>query len=332
VLRDRFIFVTAETGILRLRKDAEGDFLRSTLGPDFFPTAAGYMACISASGKNLGNDPKKALMSFARLPEAERTPGAVTVPPLAPVDDAVAVPPPPPNGLVLKAYGRFLSREPEGGLRRATMKDFPQLAGLGNREVDQVGFLFEAHPDFVWFTEREWQALIPGEPKVGATLAMPKTLVQRLCRFHLFPPHLYGESNGWHPSSIRAAELTLTVESVSDSGVKLRLSGFAKLGTVFEAEKATSPNGPLGLGFEPQLDGVLEYDRVKNGITRLELVALGDCWGRLGDANGRSAAVERPGRHPIGYAFEVVDPAVSANRVVPAGRADHVQAGGDYWR
>src|SRR3546814_12326243 len=68
---------------------------------------------------------------------------------------------------------------------------------------------------------------------------------------------------------------------------------------VCSSDLARTPNGPLGHGYEAALHGFLEYDRKKGSLTRFDLVALGDVWGRWGDANGKSMAVERPGRNPV---------------------------------
>ncbi len=47
---------------------------------------------------------------------------------------------------------------------------------------------------------------------------------------------------------------------------------------------------------------MLEYDRTKKAFVRFDIVAPGAVWGRWGDANGKSLAIERPGRSPIGFA------------------------------
>ncbi|MAG55592.1 MAG: hypothetical protein CMJ83_04800 [Planctomycetes bacterium] len=59
---------------------------------------------------------------------------------------------------------------------------------------------------------------------------------------------------------------------------------------------------------------------------RFDMVALGDAWGRMGDANNRSWVLERPGRNPLGIAFELVNPADPANRIVPMGRASKLRS------
>jgi hypothetical protein len=337
-IKTHFVAVSVQTQIVRNRKDAERDFLRNTLGPDFFPTSNGYMQCISASGRKLGEvgspyggDPKRALELFNQLPESERKPGAVKVPELEP-DLAVALPAPPVNGLVLKCFGRFLTRDNGGSLRLANARDFPLMANFKPDQLIEAAYVFEAHTDFVWLTEAEWKSLNPENPKKGETLAVPTQITRRICRFHLIPERIYSGFGGWGPKGIRSADLTLTVDDASASAVRLRLGGNIQLGSVFDAAKATTPNGPLSIGYEPRIDGIVEYDLVKKVITRFEMVALGDVWGRMGDANDQSVSVERPGRHPLGFVFELVSADVPANRFVPAGHAARVRPGGVYWK
>ncbi len=312
----------------RQRKDAEGDFLRKSLGPDFFPTSAGYMECVSAGGKRLGGgNLKKVLEAFHKLPQGERKPGAVKVAALGAVDTAVASPQPPPGGLIVKLYGRLMSRETDGPIRKAHLKDFPLLKGYQPDSAGRVGYLFEAHTDFLWLTQAEWQALVPIHPKKGDTLAISPAIVQRICRYHLVPERIYGEGGGWGAKGIRAAKLTLTVVAVTSDAVRFQLHGFAHLGSVYDPAKATTPNGPLPIGYEANLDGILIYDTGKKAFTRFDAVALGDVWGRMGDANGKSVSVERPGRHPLAFAFELVRGDRPADRLTPTGRASKVRSG-----
>ena len=117
---------------------------------------------------------------------------------------------------------------------------------------------------------------------------------------------------------VRSAKLTLTVEDVSPERIRLRLAGFVHTGTTFDKEKATTPNGPLGFGFQTPLHGIVEYDRTKKAFVRFDVVASGEVWGRWGDANGKSQTVERPGRTPVGFAFELAGN-TSTDRLPPGG-------------
>ena len=100
------------------------------------------------------------------------------------------------------------------------------------------------------------------------------------------------------------------------------------MGTEFDATKATTPNGPLGFGYDTPIHGILEYDRAKKVFVRFDIVAPGDVWGRWGDANGKSQTIERPGRAPIGFAFELATGDSPSNRIPPGGHGGRAARGG----
>src|SRR5262249_34935967 len=134
---------------------ARGD--RPAAGESFSGTH-GY-ACLTASGKFLGNDPAKALAAWKALPEVERKPGAVAIGPRGPVDEKKRQPTPPPGGLILRLFYRNLARTAGGELRLATQDDFT----FGNGRVN-----LDAQPNYLWLTQAEWKSLIPADPKKGA--------------------------------------------------------------------------------------------------------------------------------------------------------------------
>jgi hypothetical protein len=329
LIKDQFVAVSVETAVVKERVDAEGMFLEAAVGPGFFPTSSGYMECVSASGRHLGRGdaPEKALVAFRRLPKEERDPGAVQVPVLTEVDERAAPPAPPPGGLVLKIHGRILTREEDGRVRASVPSEFPLLATKDRGYVQRHRFLLEASPDFFWLTEDEWRALIPEDPVVDQTVPVPEAIVRRICRWHLIPRRLYAEGGEWSDQAIGKAEMTLRVTAVTDDVVRMQCAGEAHLGTTFVAEGATTPNGPLLTGYAPRFFGEITYDRGRRAITRFDLLALGDVWGRLGDHNGKSWLLERPGRHPLGFSFQLANPEDPGNRLVPSGRASKIKGG-----
>ena len=108
----------------------------------------------------------------------------------------------------------------------------------------------------------------------------------------------------------------------------MELEGFVHWGSDYDASKATTPNGPLGQGYETPLYGRVEYDRAKMAFTRFDIVAPGDVWGRWGDANGKSMYVERPGRNPFGFAFELAAGDSPSDRIPPGGNGSYVERTG----
>ena len=322
LIQDHFIAAAVPTWVVR-SKGPEGEFLRAA-GINWI-TSTGYISGVSASGKGLGNatSPAKMLAVFHNLPEAERKPGAVRVPDLKPEEKTL--PSPPPGGLILKVHGRLLSRDGNNPLRYAAIKDFPLVPPDNPSLVSQAARFTEASPDFVWLTQEEWRALVPANLKKGDKVPVPAAISQRLCRFHLVPRRLAGEGAGWGRKAVRAVEITLTTTEITPSLVRLRLEGSAHIGTDFDPAKATTPNGGLAMGYQADLAGWLEYDASRKAFTRFDVIALGDVWGTWPDANGKSQVIERPGRNPMAFTFELADSASSHNRFPPGGNALYLQ-------
>src|SRR5262249_9069301 len=107
----------------------------------------------------------------------------------------------------------------------------------------------------------------------------------------------------------RGARLTTSrTRSVSPKGrnaVGYKGRAIVHTGPAFDREKAATPDGPLGFGFQTPLHGVLEYGRAKQAFFRFDVVTPGEVWGRWGDANGKSLFAERPGNTPFGSALEL---------------------------
>ena len=118
--------------------------------------------------------------------------------------------------------------------------------------------------------------------------------------------------------------MSLVVTDVSPQMIRMHLVGNVHWGSDYDASQAISPNGPLRLGFETRLYGRLEYDRAKKAFTRFDIVAPGEVWGRWGDANGKSMYVERPGRSPFGFAFELATGDSPTDRIPPGGNGHYV--------
>jgi hypothetical protein len=293
-------------------KCPEGEFLRGVGIDKHWVTSSGYFSCVSASGKWLGHAAsEKVLEAFRNLPEAERKAGAIKAGDLRSAE--TVVPSPPAGGLVLRVHGRFLARDGRGGLRHVTQKDFPRSRG-------DLRFLLEPNTEYLWLTAREWQALVPANPVKGHKFAVSPAIGERIIRFHLSPRRALTSENGIVPrSEIRKAELTVTVDEVSSARIRLGLEGFIHWGSDYDADRATTPNGPLAFGYAAPIHGILEYDRSSKAFVRFDVVAPGDVWGRWGDANGNSLTVERAGRTPIGFAFELAQGSSPTNRLPPAG-------------
>ncbi|MDQ3624214.1 MAG: hypothetical protein M3463_17285, partial [Verrucomicrobiota bacterium] len=102
---------------------------------------------VSASGRKLGGgDVEAAWKRFCALPESERAPGAVKVQEHGRVDTAIVPPDPPAGALVLKIFGRILTREPDGTLRYARASDCPLMRADEEKYLQHHSWIFEAHP------------------------------------------------------------------------------------------------------------------------------------------------------------------------------------------
>lgn len=326
LIRKNFVAVAVPTEVCRA-KNPEGEFLRGAGIDKKWVTSSGYMSCVSAGGKYLGDVASaKVLEAFRKLPKAEREPGAIRVPDMKPAEHLI--PSPPAGGLVLKVHGRFLGRDDKGGLRHVKGEDFPQLRGKKD-SIRYLHFLFEPNTEYMWLTEKEWKSLVPADPARGDKLAVTPAIGERMARFHLTPRRALTSEDGIvGKKDVKSAKLTLVVDDVSSDRIRLRMTGFVHTGTEFDKAKATTPNGPLGFGYATPIHGFLEYDRTKKAFVRFDIVAPGDAWGRWGDANGKSQTVERPGAAPVGFAFELATGDSPSNRIPPGGHGGRAARSG----
>ncbi|MEX1096930.1 MAG: hypothetical protein WED34_12860 [Planctomycetales bacterium] len=294
----------------------EGTFLRTAGIEKQWVTSSGYMSCVSPSGKFLGHAPSAAVLEkFRELPAADRKLVAV-LPELTAAEEYV--PAPPEGGLVLKVHARYLSRDEQGELRYAKKADFPLMSASSAYDL-----FLQPNTEYMWLTAEEWKSLIPEKPVQGQKLPVFPAITERIARFHLNPRRAMTSENGiLRKGDVKRAEMSLVVDDVTPERVRLIVEGFIHWGTDFDAAKATTPNGPLGYGFETPVHGVLEYDRKAQAITRFDMALPGNVWGRWGDANNNSLFSERPGRTPFGFAFELATGDSPTNRIPPGGNGE----------
>ncbi len=324
LIADNFVAVSV-SNFDQGRKDAVGQFFRDASIQ--LPGAGGSQWCVTASGKvllgnnhnGLGFNVKKALEKWNALPAAERAPGAVKVGELGEIDVQRALPTPPEGGLILKVYYRAFMRD-GGKFRYVTGKDLwhDEKGAKTEAEFDRLypGHITtpQAQSDHMWLTEAEWKSLLPAVPRKGEKFTVPAAITDRIMRWHLNPLSVYGETTALGPKEVRAGELTLTVAAASASSVRLRLDGFARLGKEAPAAVAEGKCACIDRwGYEPRLLGFVEYEPRKKVITRFDVVALGDHFGRLGIADSAS----RIGLQPLGITFELVKGDAPADRIPP---------------
>jgi hypothetical protein len=230
----------------------------------------------------IGNIPE-GVAHFRRLPEAERKPKSWA--PQGPDNDRK---PPPEGFLVCRVYMRGFNRDARGQLHRK--EELTRQYAGPNR-------------DFLWLTGAEWKSLLPSKPKQGAKHAVPGPVADRLFRFYL-NDRTKGLMGGfWEPGQFRGGQLSLTVEEVSSTAVRLRLDGSARLTDAADLSAALRKSEFRFLGY-------LNYDTRKKGFDRFDVVALGDHY------DSRPIAREErykhyydpSGRITLGVAFELATP------------------------
>ncbi|MEX0704761.1 MAG: hypothetical protein WD069_21870 [Planctomycetales bacterium] len=318
LLKENFVCAAVPTQVCRT-ESPEGEFLRTAGIDKQWVTSSGYFSCVSPGGKTLvaGGDVRRALEEFRKLPEAQRKAGGLALSALEAGDEVV--PSPPENGLVLRVHARFLARDEKGELRYAKRDDFRAIS---------PAFL-EPNTEYMWLTEDEWKALVPENPTKGQKLPVSSAISNRMARFHLNPQRaLTSESSIVAQQNVKTADLALVVDEVTPDRIRMGVAGFIHWGSTFDAAKATSPNGPLGYGYETPIHGTVEYDRKKQEFVRFDMIAPGDVWGRWGDANGNSQGVERAGRAPVGFAFELVTGDSPTDRLPPGGNGERALKAG----
>jgi hypothetical protein len=295
-----------------------------------------------ARGELQGGNPKthflslqRALKAWAKLPDAERTPGAIQVPERGPLDPRRnAAKGAPPGTLIVRVYNRQLERAARGEYRHTVPGDYiPALRDPKVVGSDQATALWtQPANDYMWVTQAEAQAMMRADPRVGQRIEVPTTLCARIFRWHLDPSRGLSENNNFGHLTADAGKLRLTVEAVSSTEVRLRLDGFANLHNPRSGLKTyQSPgvkehtrNHRIPLDYDPRLLGYLAYDPAKKVLTRLDMVAVGDVRGR---PNGENLLGERNGEaNPLGVAFELVTDPRPADYLPPRAARDETAA------
>jgi len=313
-----FVAVAINGRMTMGRDNVEGKFVREDCGLRL-AGAGGNLVAVTADGKVLEKNwnVKRAFDKWLALPPEDRRPGGVKVPeskdddtPLTARDGRLAkLPKPPTDGLILKLHLRALTRD-KNGLRHMRPEDI----GIDHHLVRKQNY-YDANPDYFWLKKEEWETLVPSDPKAGQTMPVADVVAERIFRFHLNPTLVYGETNGMRKEHIRDGRLTLTIESVTPQMIRMRMNGFARLGSDFATADAAAKAKRSSPGYEPDVLGYLEFDRKKKQFTHFDLVALGDTFGQLG---GDLKYLYRAGRNPLGIAFELVPhDAPIADRTVP---------------
>lgn len=303
------------------RKDVQGDFFRQLNKAPFSETnkvpyftgasgrihgmtASGKVLCAHAPGSNCRDcDPRHALVRWGELPEAERKPGATKIGDKGKTDPSI--PQPPKDALILQVYESRLTG------------DAKKEVGRRKKHETFSWGSYEPGRDQIWLSEADWKSLVPADPVKGKRFALPASVAGRLIA-HLTD---WSEANGarWQTEHVRSQDLTLSVDDVSASTIRLRLEGSVRLAydvpkNAVQYDKALRPlhhEDPKAFSrFDGRVLGYLTYDRAKKSFTRFDVVALGEYVGPLLNpyrvADGQNFYLTRP--CPLGVTFEIARP------------------------
>jgi hypothetical protein len=275
--------------VAQSRPDEGNGWLRGT--QLVLMTSSGRLLQGSVKGRDgLAQGLQEVLDAYAKLPETERRPSSVD-------GEIKPQPEPPKNGLVLTIYDRPLGRNAKNQYR---LPEGDDLAGLRTEAP-------HGQRSSLWLKEEEWKSLIPDNPQKGQTQMVSTKLAKRIWLYGLVPQSLWVVEESWKPNSVRTGELSVTVDEANAQIVRLRLHGSVLLSGpgVLHTWPDRKFVKNIENRYDARLEGVLEFDRAKNKITRFDLAALGDFTGRwfAGNKGWKEATAEAP--LPLGFAFEI---------------------------
>ena len=264
-----------------------GDCGKQELGRTFLKRIKGHfaneVAVVTPNGEYLSSSLTAGLQKWKELPAEQRK----KLEPMGAHDPDLEAAPPP-GGLILQVFSRALAR----------------VGGELVPYKTKVSRSWEPGRDFVWLTESEWRSLIPATPQPGAAQVVAAPIQDRLIRRYLIDLVRVGGNGGpRRPEQVLARELTVTVEQVSPTMIRLRLKGSARLS-----------NGEGPIKEQPRIDafqltGRVEYDVTRKTINRFELLAFSQT-GHFDEINNEV--------HPLGILFERLEGNTPAERSPPS--------------
>ena len=160
--------------------------------------------------------------------------------------------------------------------------------------------------DRVWFSSAEAREWLPDELAVGSTCDLSTALLHRLVRRHLVDT-VNGQTKEFRKNEISPdTKIDIVVEELDGSNVRISISGNTS------AESHLPARNTSVHGVATSILGEAIYDREKSKFTKIEMVAIGERWGRT-TFNGRSNS---PASSAVGFVFQLSEP--QAPRIPPA--------------
>jgi hypothetical protein len=196
----------------------------------------------------------------------------------------------PADGLVLTEITRALPYEPASGPRyEKAIASHPMYA----------------RRDHAWFRKHEARQFLPKRIEAGATHQVPRSVLERLARFHL-GTNTDTIAGPFGEGTIKEARLTATVVAVVNGKAECRLEG------------RTNVDGPQDsadlkdAGYLANLHGRMVYDLKGERFVAFELVALG-----IRKHAGNEVRADTPNPIPLGVLLRLSG-TTPADRLPPA--------------
>jgi hypothetical protein len=247
---------------------------------------------------------EEVLADYAKLPEADRRAKSVEGEPKPQIA-------PPEGGLVLTVYDRPLGRSKDGKYRLPDGDDFGKFrthAPHGQRSS-------------LWLSKAEHESLIPADPVKGKSYPVPEKLARRIFLYALVPQTLWVVEEMWRPDSVKEGRLSLTVEEVTETSVRMRVHGpvLMTMPSALHTWPVRKFIKNLENRYDAHLEGVLTIDRKAKKVTRWDMAVLGEYSGRWFAGNDGWKEATRKAPMALGFAFELdgVSPTLPPERRRP---------------
>lgn len=267
-----------------------------------------HLAVCTASGKKLGEGKQMrlrekelsaVLTEFAALPANDRQPK---------LEDANAataarrvVPDPPKDGVILRGYCTYVGPGKDGKLNRAKQFYYKQNPGA---------WAVETQSDMLWLTETEKLSLAPADAKVGDSIDIALPIQKRFfCTIGI--DYMEGSVNSLPTTK---TQMTLTVVSVRDNMLAMRLDGYAQLGKPMTDQSRTEAHSR---GCAVRMLGHVAFDRSTKKFTRFDIVGVGKAWGNKMNYKNHSAISFAAYPWSYGIACELVTGNSPMDRIPP---------------
>lgn len=322
-VRDHFVPVIVDAYIMgtEVEKRYYGKLLESK-DDGYIGTNLLFVA--APSGKFVGytdnlHELRDVLGQYRRLPESDRKPSLEKYP--GGQNPAETPPAPPPGGLTLIVYNTPLERNGEGKLIRA-----PNQHSIDSWPLEKPMTFNE----LLWLTREEWRALIPPHPERGREVRVPEPARRRL--FQLLGYDWNSANAGLAAFPLREGDLAGHVEEVTPRELRIRLQGYSKVGLPPQGLNSCAHEDYWGcehLSGELNFRGTLRYDRARQSVLELSIVAFGETATKFDRRTRKSGNPVK--RYPTGLVIELASDC-PANRTWPVGAEARMKDFGlDYW-